>query len=147
MKIAKTIFLLLWAGLVLLMIPTLLKHDQPIFVEIPEIRVEELKAIQEAQQQAEKKAEKKAEIREQMNRLTGCTADDECVIVDRDPCGCILGPKGVIAINVKNMVDFNSKVQEKALNMSCPDKEPSSEGVCGPTAQAVCRNRNCKIVF
>lgn len=147
MKIVKNIILLTCAVLVMLSIPVLLKHDQPIYVDIPEIKAEEVKAIQEAQEKATEKAERSAAARAEANRLSGCVSDEECVIVDKSPCGCILGAKGVIAINVRNMVDYNNKVQEKALNTICPDNEPSQEGVCGPTAQAVCRNKVCKIVF
>ena len=111
----------------------------PIFV--PEISAEELDAREAAAQQDAARAAAATRAR----KLVACSTDDDCVIVDKDPCGCLSGPKGVIAINVEQMESFSNR--NSALTTACPDREPSTEGPCSPQARPVCRERMCTIVY
>lgn len=148
MKIAKGIFYLVCAVLVVLLMPVLLKHDQPIFVEIPEINVADIDSIREREEQqiiVEKKEARIAERKAHYNPFTACTSDEECVIVDRHPCGCLIGPKGKTTINIKYITEFTDTVQSKAGEASCPGETPSTEGACNPAARAVCQQKVCRI--
>jgi chemotaxis protein histidine kinase CheA len=180
MNIAKNIFFLVCTVFVLLLIPVLLKHDQPIFVEVPSINVQELDEIkaQEDQRAEEEKKEKEkqekkakqqsntanyvdsaplsatpsssassaAKPRARMSQFAACTSDEECVLVDNHPCGCLIGPRGKTAINIKYITEFNDKLQLTADTFSCPNNEPSSQGACSPSARTVCQQKFCRIV-
>ena len=142
MKIAKKVFLLVLALAVLALIPVFLKNNQPVFVEVPEINVEEIQAKQEAQQKAAQEAMRRAKQR----RMVACETDDECVIVDKDACGCLIGPKSVTAINISAMMEFNN-MHKKSGAAKCPNREPSNEAECSITAHAACVNKACKILY
>jgi adenine-specific DNA glycosylase len=79
-------------------------------------------------------------------RMYRCETDEDCVIVDKDPCGCWVGPSGVTAINVAYILDFN-KMTQKSLAKTCPDTEPSVDKECSPSARAVCKEKVCRIVY
>lgn len=150
MKIVKYLIYLICACFVLLLVPILIKHDQPMFVELPTIdtaKIDEKREAQENQiivEQAEQAAAEKAAKRR--NYFSGCNKDEECVIVDKHPCGCLIGPRGVAAINIERISEFNEEVQKRAATASCPTNEPSTEGACAPGAHAVCRHQTCRII-
>ena len=139
-KIKNIILIAATAGVVFL-IPLFLAHDEPIQVEIPSFDAQELEAKKEAQQQAERQAQREARAR----RVYACQEDEDCVIVDKDPCGCGIGPKGVVAININFITDFNA-LNSNQVTTTCPDTV-STEKECSETAQAVCRARMCKIIY
>ena len=126
---------------VLLLIPLFLMHDAPIQVDIPHLDAQEMAAKKEAVQQAEKQAQREARAR----RVYACQTDDDCIIVDKDPCGCAIGPKGVTAINVNYITDFNA-INRTMGTKACPDTV-STEKECSANAEAVCRARTCKISY
>ncbi len=98
---------------------------------------------QEAQQEAQERARRIAKARA-VN--FACQSDEDCIIVDKDPCGCLVGPKGVVAINAARTLEFN-KTLENVMAKACPDGAPSQEKECSPNARAVCRNKTCKIIY
>ncbi len=139
-KIKNTAYIA-FSVILLGLIPVFFAKERPIEVNLPELNEQEITAIEEA---AQKKAHVSAE-RAFVRRSVACQSNDDCVIVDKDPCGCLVGPSGVTAINVNYMLEFSEK-QSKQLK-ACPDKEPSQLRECSPSAHAVCRNKTCKIVY
>jgi len=140
-KMIKNVVLLVAITVVVFLIPLFLLHDAPIEVTIPQLDAQELAAKKEAAEQAEKQAQKEARIR----RVYACQADEDCIIVDKDPCGCAVGPQGVVAINVDFVTDFNT-LNSNQVTKACPDTI-STEKECSEEAKAVCIARTCKIRY
>lgn len=140
-KMIKNVVLIVAITVVVFLIPLFLAHDSPIEVNIPQLDAAEMAAQKEATQQAEKQAQREARIR----RIYACKSDEDCIIVEKDPCGCTVGPKGVVAINVNFVTDFNA-INSKQITTACPDTI-STEKECSEHAQAVCRARTCKITY
>lgn len=138
----KALFLLICAGCILASIPVFLSKDNPIEVSMPVLTEQQASAQEEAQQKAAQVSAKKAKVR----RVFGCQTDDDCIIVDKDPCGCLIGPEGVTAINASYTLEFN-KMQSNVLAKACPDRAPSREKECSPLARAVCRENACQIDY
>ncbi len=138
----KTACLLICALGILLLIPVFLSKDEPITVSVPLLDVAQMEA-KEAQEQ---KAAEQAAAQAKRRRLYSCTVDEDCIIVDKDPCGCLVGPQGVTAINAAYTLDFN-KQQSNLITKACPEGEPSMEKECSPTAQAVCEQNYCTIIY
>ena len=141
-KIVNNVCLLVCTACVLMLIPLFLSHDVPIQVEIPRLDAQELAEQKEATAKAEKEAVRKARL----NRVYSCQIDEDCIIVDKDPCGCAAGPKGVTAINVNFITEFNALNQSKTVTKTC-NEVLSQEQECSPSAQAVCKAHSCKIVY
>ena len=140
-KLIKNVVLITAVVVVVFLIPLFLMRDAPIQVDIPHLDAQQLAAKKEAVQQAEKQAQKEARVR----RMYACQTDEDCIIVDKDPCGCSVGPKGVTAINVDFVTEFNTQ-NNQTLAKACPDTV-SAEKECSESAQAVCRARVCKIEY
>lgn len=80
-------------------------------------------------------------------KLYQCSSDDECVIVDKDPCGCLKGPEGVTAINSSMSLEFSRMMEKQfAAATACPSVG-LAERECSDTARAACRHNRCKIVY
>lgn len=126
----------------LFLIPLFLTHDDPIEVDIVKLDAQEMAAKKEAAAKAEKQAQRQARAA----RVYSCKEDDDCIIVDKDPCGCGIGPKGVTAINVNYIVDFNAINSQNSIMTSCP-QTPSREKECSPSARPVCKAHRCKISY
>ena len=141
-KILKNVCLIVCTACVLTLVPLFLSHDVPIQVEIPRLDATELAAQKEAAAKAEKEAVRRARI----NKVFSCQTDEDCIIVDKDPCGCAAGPKGVVAINVNFITEFNALNQSNAVTKACDDVL-SQQRECSPSAKAVCKARSCKIVY
>ncbi len=141
-KIITNILLLACTVGVVLLIPLFLSHDSPIQVEIPQLDAAELAAQKEAAAQAEKAAARKART----NRIYSCQMDEDCIIVDKDPCGCAAGPKGVVAVNIDFITDFNATNHAGLVTKAC-SSTVSQEKECSPTAKAVCKARVCRITY
>lgn len=132
-----------FAGACLLALGTFIvyQNSQPITVDLPALQEEESVA-----QNAEKKGHVPAmAARARQKRWVSCETDDDCIIVDKDPCGCLSGPTGVEAINVNYVLEFDKSNQNKTV--TCSDGEPSQEAQCSPDAHPVCQNKVCTIVF
>ena len=138
----KELLLLCCAVGVIALLPVLYSKDQPIEVNVPALTSQEVEAKAEEQHKETVAAAAKAQVR----RMYRCQADEDCIIVDKDPCGCLVGPSGVTAINAEYTLDFN-KLQSKLVAKTCPDGEPSAVRECSPNAQAVCVENVCKIRF
>lgn len=138
----KSLLLLVCSAVVLVLIPVFLSKDNPIEVTLPTLTLQEVTEQEAEQQKAAQASAKKAKVR----RVFRCQTDEDCIIVDKDPCGCLVGPEGVTAINASYTLDFN-KMQSQALTKACPDREPSQVRECSPSAEAVCRDKVCKIIY
>ena len=80
-----------------------LSNRLPISVNVARLNAEEMAAQKEEAAQQAKAAQKRAKL----NRMVSCQTNEDCIIVDKDPCGCAAGPKGVTAININYITDFN----------------------------------------
>ena len=141
-KLIKNVFLLACTGGVVCLIALFMTHDSPIPVDIPALDSAEIAAQKEAAAQAEKEAQRQAHAK----RVYSCSTDEDCLIVDKDPCGCAAGPKGVVAININYITDFNAINAQRMVTKACAEVL-SREKECSPTAHAVCKARTCKIVY
>ena len=99
----RNILTLSFAVVLLLLLPIFLLRVQPIAVNTPVITRAEVVAQEEKQQ---KEAQATA-MRAWMRRLYACEADEDCIIVDKDPCGCLSGPEGVTSINASFSLEFS----------------------------------------
>ncbi len=141
-KMIKNVVLIACTVGVVFLIPLFLTHDTPIEVDVPYLDATEIAAKKEVAEQADKQAQKEARAR----RVYMCEADEDCIIVDKDPCGCSVGPKGVVAINVNYITEFNALNSQSMGTKACPDAV-STEKECSSTAQPVCKARKCKITY
>lgn len=146
----KGLFLLVCACFVVLLALSFMSKGSPIEAQMPLVTVEMVKENQAQIQKAKEKKEDAAAARRRAaleEKLYQCTQDDECIIVDQDPCGCLKGPEGVTAINSAMVLDF-SRLQQQETNGStvCP-AVASTERECSPSARAVCRQNRCQIVY
>ncbi len=141
-KMIKNTWLLVCAGVILVSIPLLLTQNQPIEVEVPHLTQEQINERKKASEQAAKAAQRKTK----MIRTYACNTDEDCIIVDKDPCGCAIGPKGVTAINAGHLEDFEALNRNIFGTKSCPDTI-SEEKECSPSAHAVCKAHTCKIAY
>ncbi len=141
-KTLKNLILWICTGVVILLIPILYSKDAPIEVSAPHLNQQEMEE-QEKAQQAEQARALEA-LRRQ--RVYSCKRSDDCIIVDKDPCGCLVGPQGVTAINAFYTADFDL-LQAKTVTKACPDNPPSKVRECAPTARAACVKSKCKIVY
>ena len=140
-KIEKILYLA-GAFLIVVILSLLVRNDGTIDVDLPMLKKEDVTAQEETQQKIAQEAANRARNR----RIFSCSTDDDCVIVDRDLCGCLVGPNGVVAINVSYISDFNNE-QDNVVAKACPEVAPSVEKECSPSARAVCQARTCKIVY
>lgn len=138
----KNLFYIISAGLIVCFVVLFFKHDSVMQFDFPELNLEEIAAQEEAQKQSAQAAA----VRARNKRIFSCVADEDCIIVDKDPCGCLVGPSGVTAINVEHVLDFNDS-QKQTLATACPDTAPATTGACSPSARAVCQNSMCAISF
>lgn len=138
----KEIILLVCALGALGLIPVFLSKDQPIEVSVPVLDLAKLEAKEAKQQKAAAESAEQAK----MHRMISCTVNEDCIIVDKDPCGCLVGPQGVMAINAAYTLDFN-KLQSNLVAKACPEGEPSVERECSPSAQPVCLENVCRIAY
>ena len=140
-KMIKNVFLFACTVGVVMLIPVFLSHDTPFPVELVQLDAEAIAAKKEAASQAARKAQQKERIR----RVHSCQTDEDCIIVDKDPCGCAAGPEGVVAINVNYITDFQ-KINKTSGFKACPEII-SRERECSPSARGVCKANACKIAY
>ena len=81
----KAACLLVCALGALLLIPVFLSKDEPIEVSVPLLDAAQMEAQEEQAQKAAEQAAEQAKRR----RMYSCTVDEDCIIVDQDPCGCL----------------------------------------------------------
>ena len=146
----KGIFLLICAVLIVGLALSFFSRATPIEVQMPLVTREMVEENQAAIRAAAEKRQNAAAARKRAElemRLYQCQADSDCIIVDKDPCGCLKGPEGVTAINSSMSLEFSRLVQEKSsLAEVCPSVA-SAEKECSATARPVCQQNVCKIVY
>ncbi len=145
----KGIFFLICAVVVAWM-ALILSEEAPARINISRITPQMVEEYQDLLDSKETKRQNATAARaraENENRMYRCEEDDECVIVDRDPCGCLKGPSGVTAINSEWSLEF-SKFMEKQFSgaTACPSTAVT-EQECSEQARAVCRSNRCTIVY
>ncbi len=150
MNQVKGIALLLCAGVAVLLALAFYSRRNLIEVEMPLLTKQMVAERQEEIQKKEKHRQnvKEARLRAELeDRLVACQANEDCIIVDKDPCGCLKGPEGVTAINSSMALEF-SRLMESAFAKatSCPSVG-STEKECSATAKPVCEQNICKIVY
>lgn len=141
-KQIKNLVTLALAAIAVLLIPVFLTHHTPSAVEIAQLDAQEIAEQKEASARAEKKAQQTARIR----RMYACQTDEDCVIVDKDPCGCAAGPEGVTAVNVDRITDFQKMNNANSSVKACATTL-STERECSASAHAVCKANQCKIAY
>ena len=142
----RDMLLLVCAGLVLVILPVFLTRLSPIEVNFPVVNQDTLGPLEPPSQQVSAQSSKAAALKAKMRKIHSCENDEDCIIVDKDPCGCLVGPAGVTAINALYTLDFD-KLQTHTFTETCPDAEPSTEQECSASAHAVCQANVCKIVY
>ncbi len=146
----KGLFLLVCAAGVLILALSFFSRSTPIEVQMPLVTTQMVKENQaqlkseEEQRQNAAAARKRAETEV---RVRQCTADDQCIIVDRDPCGCLKGPEGVTAINSAMSLEFSQLIQSETSGSTVCPAVGSAERECSATARAVCRQNACTIIY
>lgn len=138
----KNIIVLCCAIGVFCLIPVFYLRGGVIDINLPAI---DAKMLAEKVEKTQKAVQRSA-VQRRNRKMVSCQVDDDCIIVDKDPCGCLVGPKGVTAINVEYTLEFN-KMQEGLLAKACPAGKPSQQKECSPNAQAVCRANVCRIKY
>ena len=149
MNTIKQGLLLLCALGVIASVPMFLARRSTIETDMPALSSEEIIAAKEdyqrqvAEQEAQERARRVAKARA---ANYACQTDSDCIIVDKDPCGCLIGPKGVVAINASRSLEFTQSLGN-VMAKTCPEGAPSTQNECSPSARAVCRNKTCKIIY
>ncbi len=141
----RDMFLLICSGLVLVSLPIFLTHLSPIHVDLSQGTQKDTAESEEAAASRQTPQSKAAALKAKLQKISSCEIDEDCVIVDKDPCGCFAGPSGVTAINALHTLEFD-KMQSHAITKACPEIQ-STEQECSDTARAVCRDNTCKIIY
>ena len=149
-KKLEGIFLLVCAVVVGLIGFSLFSEVNPIEVNMPVFTKQMAEELQAKNASAEQKRQYAQAVRNRADleiKIYGCQTDDDCIIVDKDPCGCLRGPEGVTAINAEWSLEFSKLVEKQfSSGSSCPSAG-SAERECSDTAAAVCQENHCKIVW
>jgi len=127
-KLIQNTCLLVCAGVLAVFMVVVLANISPIEIQMPLLTKEK---VEEEMKEAEQAA-KVAQRRQRINRIYSCKVDDDCVIVEKDPCGCSVGPQGVIAVNVAYITEFNEMNSNAFGTKTCPE-EVSIEKECSTT--------------
>ena len=141
---------LVCSGLALLFAFIFFMRAKPIAVEAPLLTKQMVEEYQTQQQQAIQKQKQSEAARKRADleaRMVSCQKDEECIIVDKDPCGCLKGPDSITAINSNFALEFSAMVEKRfATATACPSVG-SAERECSASARPICQERRCKIVY
>jgi len=146
----KGIFLLACAVVVGLIGLSLFSGAKPIEVNMPVFTKDMVEELQAQNASEEQKRQHAAAVRnraELEGKIYSCQTDDDCIIVDKDPCGCLRGPEGVTAINAAWSLEFSTLVERQFSSGSTCPSTGSTEKECSATAAAVCQKNHCKIIW
>lgn len=138
----RDIIALVSAVVILGSLSSFLARVKPIEVNLPQLSKEDIVAQEEIKQ----KQEQAAALQNKMRRIYACTLDEDCIIVDKDPCGCLIGPEGVTAINAMYTLEYN-QLMSRSVTTTCPDITPSTERECSPSALPICMSNMCRIAY
>lgn len=150
MKHIKSILLLVCAGVAILLSFTFYSRRSLIEVDMPLVTGEMVQERQEDLKKEEKRRQNAQIARvqaEQEEKMLLCETDDDCIIVDKDPCGCLKGPEGVTAINSAMSLEFSRLLEPLFAKATSCASVASTEKECSPSAHAVCEQKKCKIVY
>lgn len=145
-KLKDMFFVLFAAGAVLLAI-FFWSHRGEIAVDFPVVtqNMIDADAAQNAKAAADSEAASRAQKRaQQARRIFACETDDQCMRVEKNPCGCSAGPEEVVAINGMFFDEFSRTLPN--MTVTCPDAV-STEKECSPSARPACVQKMCKIVY
>ena len=156
-KMIENLLLLAAITGIFVLIPIFLFNATPILVTVPPVSMEAVAVSkQRADAEDEEKAEQEKEAAERaaqeakykalVKQVYSCKSDDECIIVDKDPCGCNIGPKGITAINVNAVSVFNLLNKQNTGMKVCPETL-STANECSARAYPACRAGSCKILY
>ncbi len=149
-KKIKGLFLLVCAVAAILLAVFFYSHTEKIEANVPLVTPEMVANYQkESQANAEKqqRAEEARQRNETQLRMVTCQTSEQCIIVDKDPCGCLSGPAGVTAINADYSLEFSRLIEKEfAEAKTCPSVG-STERECSASARAVCQENRCKIIY
>lgn len=146
----KNLILLICSGLVIMLTLSLFSRKDTIEVNIPSITVADAQQYQEESKVMERKRKHAAEARrmaELEEVLYKCQTDSECIIVDRDSCGCLNGPDGVQAINAAFSAEFAQLIEKEFAAITSCREVGSTERECSESARPVCEQNHCRIVY
>ena len=145
-----TILLLVASGIVLLLAFIFFMHPDPIEAQAPLLTKQMLEDYQAQQQQTAQKRQSEAAARKRAEleaKLKLCETSEECIIVDKDPCGCLKGPEFVTAINSNFSLEYSRMMEKRfSATTACPSVG-SVEKECSASARAVCQEKHCKIIY
>ena len=135
---------------VLLLAFAFYSHSEKIEANIPLLTIEmaeEYQALQKATADKRQSAQVARERADMQVKVVTCEADEECIIVDQDPCGCLKGPEGVTAINSSYSLEFSRLIEKNFAQATACPLEASREKECSSSARAVCQEKRCRIVY
>ena len=138
------------SGIILLLALLFFNRATPVQADVPLLTKQMVEEHQTEQQQAvqkQKQAEAARKHADLMARLEACTTDDECIMVDKDPCGCLKGPDSVTAINSNYSLEFSRMMEKRFAQATACPSVGSTERECSGSARAACVERHCKIVY
>ncbi len=146
----KGLFLLICAACAGLLTVFFFSHAQPVEADMPLVSSEMIAQNRDQQQEKARQrqnaesARRRAELENKMNQ---CSTNDDCIIVDQDPCGCLRGPEGVTAINSSFSLEFSRLTEKQFPNTTACPSVGSSEKECSASAEAACVAGRCKIIY
>lgn len=146
----KNIFLLACSAVVILLAVSFFSRADVIEVSAPLITKQDIEKYQEQQRAVQHQKQQTAEARrkaETRENIYKCETDDECIIVDKHPCGCLNGPEGVTAINGAYSFNFLTLVEQEFGQATRCGEVASTERECSATAHAVCESNRCRIDY
>lgn len=79
------------------------------------------------------------QISNEQTKYTTCQTDQDCVLVNADPCGCTQGGSQT-AINVDYQKEFLAQFPQDVMCIQVMSNDPSCEAT-----QTVCVNNTCEL--
>ena len=146
----KEIILLCCAACVVLLTIAFYSRPEKLQADAPLVTQQMVKEYQDKVREATEKrqnAEAARQRAELETRMVQCQSNEECIIVDKDPCGCLTGPEGVTAINSEYSLEFSGLVEKDFSEAKTCPSIGSVERECSASARAVCQEQRCTIIY
>lgn len=150
MKLIRNILLIICTTGAFWLSVVFFSHPAPIAVSTPALTRQMVEQSEEQMQQEKQKQQEAAAAQwraELAKRMYNCQADEECIIVDKDPCGCLKGPASVTSINADFSLEFSKLMDKKFASMEVCPAVGSTEKECSPSARPVCKDNRCQIAY
>lgn len=145
-KLKEMFFLLCAAGAILLALIFWARRGE-ITPDFPLVTGEMVAADAEKNAkaaEAEMAANRAKQRAAQARKVYACEKDDDCMRVEKHPCGCSEGPDAITAVNAQMIVEFNRTLPN--VTAACAETA-SVERECSPSARPACVKNMCKMVF